>query len=60
MSQGELTFRHRHLLGIADLDARDIVQILDLADSFMTINERDIKKVPTLRGRSRDGNGGGE
>jgi aspartate carbamoyltransferase catalytic subunit len=52
MSQAEPTFRHRHLLGIADLDARDIVQILDLADSFLAINERDIKKVPTLRGRT--------
>jgi aspartate carbamoyltransferase catalytic subunit len=45
-------FRHRHLLGISELDARDIVQILDLADSFLAINERAIKKVPTLRGRT--------
>jgi len=45
-------FRHRHLLGIAELDAADIVQILDLADSFLEIGERAIKKVPTLRGRT--------
>jgi aspartate carbamoyltransferase catalytic subunit len=45
-------FRHRHLLGIAELEAADIVQILDLADSFLEIGERAIKKVPTLRGRT--------
>jgi len=45
-------FRHRHLLGIADLDAADIIQILDLADTFLEIGERPIKKVPTLRGRT--------
>ena len=46
------SFRHRHLLGIAELEAADIVQILDLADSFLEIGERPIKKVPTLRGRT--------
>ncbi|MBL4633068.1 MAG: aspartate carbamoyltransferase catalytic subunit [Kofleriaceae bacterium] len=45
-------FPHRHLLGIADLDADDIGQILDLTDSLREINERAIKKVPTLRGRT--------
>jgi aspartate carbamoyltransferase catalytic subunit len=45
-------FPHRHLLGIADLDADDISQILDLADTLRGINERHIKKVPTLRGRT--------
>jgi aspartate carbamoyltransferase catalytic subunit len=46
------SFRHRHLLGISELDAADIVQILDLGDTFLEINERPIKKVPTLRGRT--------
>jgi aspartate carbamoyltransferase catalytic subunit len=45
-------FRHRHLLGISELDASDIVQILDLGDTFLEIGERPIKKVPTLRGRT--------
>jgi aspartate carbamoyltransferase catalytic subunit len=45
-------FPHRHLLGIADLDAADLAQIMDLADSFLEIGERAIKKVPTLRGRT--------
>ena len=47
-----MSFRHRHLLGIADLDAGDITQLLDLGDSFLEIGERAIKKVPTLRGRT--------
>jgi aspartate carbamoyltransferase catalytic subunit len=45
-------FPHRHLLGIAQLEAADIVQILDVADHFLEINDRAIKKVPTLRGRT--------
>ena len=45
-------FPHRHLLGIADLSAEDLTQLLDLGDSFLEISERAIKKVPTLRGRT--------
>ncbi len=45
-------FAHRHLLGIYHLEPADITQILDLADTFLEIGERDIKKVPTLRGRT--------
>ena len=46
------TWRHRHLLGIEQLSSEDIVQVLDLAETFVEINERPIKKVPTLRGRT--------
>ncbi len=46
------TFAHRHLLGISDLSAGDIVHVLDLSDAFLEINQRPIKKVPTLRGRT--------
>ena len=52
MSPAARQFPHRHLLSIADLEAADLVQILDLADSFLEIGERAIKKVPTLRGRT--------
>lgn len=45
-------FPHRHLLGIEPLSAEDIVQVLDLAETFLEINTRPIKKVPTLRGRT--------
>jgi aspartate carbamoyltransferase catalytic subunit len=43
-------FRHRHLLGIADLNKDDILMILDTADGMREISRRRIKKVPTLRG----------
>jgi aspartate carbamoyltransferase catalytic subunit len=45
-------FAHRHLLGMEGLSAEEIVQLLDLADTFVEINERPIKKVPTLRGKT--------
>jgi len=46
------SFPHRHLLGIEHLEAADITQILDLAETFYALGERPIKKVPTLRGRT--------
>lgn len=42
----------RHLLSIGDVDREEIERILDLAQSFATVSRRDIKKVPTLRGRT--------
>jgi aspartate carbamoyltransferase catalytic subunit len=45
-------FPHKHLLGMDDLRREDIVQVLDLADTFLEISRRPIKKVPTLRGKT--------
>jgi aspartate carbamoyltransferase catalytic subunit len=45
-------FPHKHLLGIEQLSAADIVSVLDLAETFVEISERPIKKVPTLRGKT--------
>jgi aspartate carbamoyltransferase catalytic subunit len=45
-------FRGRDLLGMEDLTAADICAILDSAASFKEISEREIKKVPTLRGKT--------
>ncbi len=42
----------KHLLGTRDLSREDIITILDTADSFKEISTRQIKKVPTLRGRT--------
>ena len=47
-ADGEL----RHLLTLEDLPAEVIVRILDTAVPFASIAERDVKKVPLLRGRS--------
>jgi aspartate carbamoyltransferase catalytic subunit len=41
----------RHLLSIEDLDRAAIERILDRAKSFTEVSERQIKKVPALRGR---------
>src|SRR6185295_12058723 len=44
--------RHRHLLGIADLEPGEIELILETALAMKEIGTRPIKKVPTLRGRT--------
>jgi aspartate carbamoyltransferase catalytic subunit len=41
----------RHLLSIEDLDRASIERILDRAKTFTEVSEREIKKVPALRGR---------
>src|SRR5688500_5000311 len=41
-----------HLLSIADLSRGDIERIMTVAERFGEVVERDIKKVPTLRGRT--------
>lgn len=45
-------FDHKDLLGIGQLSVEDISLILDTAESLKEISTRDIKKVPTLRGKS--------
>jgi aspartate carbamoyltransferase catalytic subunit len=42
----------RHIIDIQDLTDIDIALILDTAESFKEVNERRIKKLPTLRGRT--------
>lgn len=42
----------RHLLSMADLDRDDIEQILNLTDSFAEVGQRQIPKVPALRGKT--------
>src|SRR5829696_10073231 len=44
--------KHKHLLGIADLTAEEIVLVLDTAEAMKEVGRRTIKKVPTLRGRT--------
>ena len=43
---------NRHLLSIDDLTREDMERILDRAASFAEVSGREIKKVPTLRGRT--------
>jgi aspartate carbamoyltransferase catalytic subunit len=42
----------KHLLGVDRLSREEIERILDRAESFAEVGRRDIKKVPTLRGRT--------
>ena len=42
----------RHLISIEDLGRGDIERILQRAESFAEVSGREIKKVPTLRGRT--------
>ena len=41
-----------HIIDMSDLTTDDIMLILDTAESFKEVNERRIKKLPTLRGRT--------
>ena len=47
-AHGELT----HLLSIDGLPREVLVHILDTASSFLEVSDRDVKKVPLLRGKS--------
>ena len=42
----------RHLISIADLEREDIERVLGLARTFAHSLDRDLKKLPTLRGRT--------
>ncbi|OPY79964.1 MAG: Aspartate carbamoyltransferase [Syntrophorhabdus sp. PtaU1.Bin153] len=42
----------KDLLGITGLSKEEILLVLDTAESFKDISRRDVKKVPTLRGKT--------
>ena len=42
----------RHLLAIADLTRDDVERVLDTASSLASALDREVKKLPTLRGRT--------
>jgi len=44
--------KSKHLLGIKDLTSEEIYHILDTASGFRDVLQRDIKKVPPLRGKT--------
>lgn len=45
-------FNHKHLLSIDELSREDIMMVLEQARVFEEVNERPIKKVPLLRGKT--------
>jgi aspartate carbamoyltransferase catalytic subunit len=44
--------RRRSLISVTDLSRDDIERVLALGDRFAEVMDRDLKKVPTLRGRT--------
>ena len=47
-----MILERKDILGIKELSRDEILLILDTADSFIEISTREIKKVPTLRGKT--------
>lgn len=47
-----MPFNKKHILGLGELSAEEIKIILDTAESMKEISTRDVKKVPTLKGRT--------
>jgi aspartate carbamoyltransferase catalytic subunit len=42
----------KHLLSAGDLSVEAAISLLDLANEMSLVNERDVKKLPTLRGKT--------
>lgn len=47
-----MVFKHKHILGLQDLSTEEIELLLNTADNMKEISKREIKKVPTLRGKT--------
>jgi aspartate carbamoyltransferase catalytic subunit len=45
-----MVFQRKHILGLQELTADEIKLILDTAESMKEVSERDVKKVPALKG----------
>lgn len=48
----EYVWKHKDLLDTDQLDRNDLNHLLKTAQSFQEINQRPVKKVPTLKGKS--------
>jgi aspartate carbamoyltransferase catalytic subunit len=47
-----MTLTRKDILGTQDLSASEISYILDTTESFIEVSTREVKKVPTLRGKT--------
>jgi aspartate carbamoyltransferase catalytic subunit len=52
MIMTETSWTKKDLLSMEDLSVDEINLILDTAEEFKKVNERNVKKVPALRGRT--------
>lgn len=48
----DFAWKHKDLLDVSDLDRRHLEYLLNLAASFQEINQRPVKKAPTLKGKT--------
>jgi hypothetical protein len=44
-------FNHKDLVGMGQLSAEDIELVMETTESLKEISQREIKKIPTLRGK---------
>jgi aspartate carbamoyltransferase catalytic subunit len=51
LGAGAAAWARKHLLGLEELSADEIIAILDTAESFAEVSRRSRKKVPALQGR---------
>ena len=49
---GKLQWKRKDLLGLRDLSVEEIMLILDTAKSFGEVSQREVKKVPVMRGKT--------
>jgi aspartate carbamoyltransferase catalytic subunit len=47
-----MTFTRKDILGTQEMSASEISIILDTTESFLEVSTREVKKVPTLRGKT--------
>jgi aspartate carbamoyltransferase catalytic subunit len=47
-----MSLSRKDILGTQDLDASELSYILDAVESFLEVSTREVKKVPTLRGKT--------
>lgn len=52
LSKQEYPFQQKHLLGLADYSADDILYVLEQAKTFREVLDRPVPKIPTLRDKT--------
>ncbi len=51
-AEAQPVWRHRHILDLDDFSAEEIELVFETSDAMKEVLSREIKKVPTLRGKS--------
>ena len=47
-----MTFTRKDVLGTQEMHASEVAYVLDATESFLEVSTREVKKVPTLRGKT--------